>query len=509
MGSKSAPSAPDYTGAAVAQGASSEEVNRAQTYANRPTQTTPWGTSTWEASPTIDPSSGASVTQWNQNITLSPDEQAAFDSQSRIRAGLSQAAESGIQGAADSFSTPLDYSSLTQFGDKAEIPSFYGDPLPDRATAAEVSSSATQGLPQFATAPERTGNALRGAAQYATAPTAATAEGPDTQYSGLVNADVSNELSTQSLDATGAYNPDFADTQFQRQMSLQEPLMQRDAEALEVRLRNQGLRPGTEAYDNAMGDLQDQQGEIRSRAAQDSMRLGADEQQRQFGRELTTRQLGGQEVSDLYGRRMGSAEQQDTQRQQQFQESQVATAQQLDNELRAAGFNDQQRAQMVQEKMASNEQQFQQSLQQSQFSDSQRGQMVAENLSDNEQQFQQTMQQAEFQAQQRSTDIREKLAGGDQLFRQQMEQANYQNALRQAQVTEEMQKRGQSLNEINALIYGQQIGMPEMPNFAQASKSDAVNYLGAADSQGQFANQRYSTALSPINSGLTALGGFG
>jgi hypothetical protein len=94
MGSKSAPRAPDYTGAAEAQGASAQSNLRDQTYANRPNQTTPWGSSTWTPGTTIDPATGESVTSWNQDITLSAAEQDAFDSQSRIRAGQSGVAES-------------------------------------------------------------------------------------------------------------------------------------------------------------------------------------------------------------------------------------------------------------------------------------------------------------------------------------------------------------------------------------------------------------------------------
>jgi hypothetical protein len=65
--------------------------------------------------------------------------------------------------------------------------------------------------------------------------------------------------------------------------------------------------------------------------------------------------------------------------------------------------------------------------------------------------------------------------------------ANYQNTLRQSQVAEEMQRRGFSLNEINALLSGQQVGMPSMPGFTAAGRSQGVDYTGAA-SAGHQAN---------------------
>ena len=60
---------------------------------------------------------------------------------------------------------------------------------------------------------------------------------------------------------------------------------------------------------------------------------------------------------------------------------------------------------------------------------------------------------------------------------------NYQNQVRQAQTAEEMQKRGFSLNEINAILSGQQIGMPSMPGFNTAEKAQGADYMGAANSQ--------------------------
>jgi hypothetical protein len=58
--------------------------------------------------------------------------------------------------------------------------------------------------------------------------------------------------------------------------------------------------------------------------------------------------------------------------------------------------------------------------------------------------------------------------------------ANYQNTLRQQQITEEMQRRGFSLNEINAILSGQQIGMPGMPGFNQAGAAAGADLTGAA-----------------------------
>ena len=57
--------------------------------------------------------------------------------------------------------------------------------------------------------------------------------------------------------------------------------------------------------------------------------------------------------------------------------------------------------------------------------------------------------------------------------------ANAQNQLRQQAIAEEMQRRGMSLNEMNALLSGQQVNMPNMPSFNTATKSETPNILGA------------------------------
>lgn len=77
------------------------------------------------------------------------------------------------------------------------------------------------------------------------------------------------------------------------------------------------------------------------------------------------------------------------------------------------------------------------------------------------------------------------LTAGGQQFGEQLQSAGYQNTLRQQQIAEQMQKRGFSLNEINAILNGQQVGMPSMPGFNTAQRSEGVQALQAADMQGQ------------------------
>jgi hypothetical protein len=88
--------------------------------------------------------------------------------------------------------------------------------------------------------------------------------------------------------------------------------------------------------------------------------------------------------------------------------------------------------------------------------------------------------------------------------------ANMQNQLRQQAIAEEMQRRGQSLNEMNALLSGQQVGMPQMPSFNMAGQAQTPNYLGALqsgyDAQLGAVNARNAAAGNTLGS-LANLGG--
>jgi DNA-binding transcriptional MerR regulator len=64
-------------------------------------------------------------------------------------------------------------------------------------------------------------------------------------------------------------------------------------------------------------------------------------------------------------------------------------------------------------------------------------------------------------------------------------QSNQSAVLRQQALAEAMQRRGFSINEINAILNGQQVAMPQMPGFSTASAAQPVQYLDAAKSQYQ------------------------
>jgi len=80
---------------------------------------------------------------------------------------------------------------------------------------------------------------------------------------------------------------------------------------------------------------------------------------------------------------------------------------------------------------------------------------------------------------------------------------NMESKDRNRALAEQMQKRGFSLNEINALLSGQQVGMPDMPSFSNAGRGAATNYSGAAQSAGQYGLDKYSADQAMLNSAMS------
>lgn len=101
-----------------------------------------------------------------------------------------------------------------------------------------------------------------------------------------------------------------------------------------------------------------------------------------------------------------------------------------------------------------------------------------------------------------------RMQSGNQAIGQQyslnQQYADAANRLRQQAIAEQMQRRGMSLNEMNALLSGQQVAMPQMPSFQASGRAETPNILGAL-------GQQYDAQLGAYNAeqaaGAGMLGG--
>ena len=347
---KKVPKAPDYMALADKEADSSEDVTLQQTYANRPSQITPWGEVSWETDARIDPATGKPVTGWTQNLSLSPGEQESLDAQRRVTTGRSNLANDMFNRVGQEFGPSMDWSQFQ-----------------DLDTAPRAPQYSTEGFQDIGPTGLQT----------------------DLDYSGAYGVGDPNQIRQSAEDAI--YN---------RSTSRLDPMWQQRMGDMEVQLRNQGLTPGDEAYDRAMGNAERAKTDSYQTAMNESIMGGGAESDRMFGQMMGRR---GQDIGE------------------------INTQGQFGNAARQAMFGQQ---------GATREQQLGEMLR-----------MGNAGLSDS-------------------------ITAG-----------NYQNTVRQQQIAEQMQRRGFSLNEINAILTGQQISQPNAPSFQNATKSDAAQYMRAGESQ--------------------------
>jgi len=237
-------------------------------------------------------------------------------------------------------------------------------------------------------------------------------------------------------------------------MSQMLPVQRMQQESLETDLSNRGFKTGTRGYQRALDDLNQRQSAERYNA----LNMAGNEAQRLYGMQMGARQQGVNEAlgagnfanqaqGQLYGQLMGQANLANQAGQQAFGQN-----------LAAAQFGNQ----------AMNQ---------------------AQNLDINR-------MQAMNQAQQ-------------QQFGQNLQYANMMNQLRQQAIAEQMQRRGMSLNEMNALLTGQQVGMPQMPSFQRSGVAETPQLLNAANMGYQAQMDAYNAqqaGFGNVMSGLFSLG---
>lgn len=453
MGKKSGPPAPDYAGAAKQQAEASQELALQDTYANRPTINTPWGSQTWSQSSSIDPATGKPVTSWTQNINLSPQEQAALDSQQAIQQGRSQAAETLLGQATSAFQQPMNWNNLPQRPDQINAPNLTGGALPSGQVANKAFGFGGQITSDLGSRPDVMMNpGQRGQITGNIGPTG------DIQTS--LNADA-GDWRQRGQDAV---------------WNLQKPMFEEKRAGLENQLANMGLARDSDAWKSEMRRMDDAE----ARAQLQAIETGRGEAQQMFGQDIAAGQFANQAQGQQYQQALGSA---------QFENQ--AQGQDFAQLMQQAGFFNQAQGQ-----------DFNQDLAAGQFSNQAQGQG-----------YQQAMGSASFENQAGQQEFQNLMALAQTGDQRAIQQLNAQIAAggfnlgnRSGAISEEQARRGMTLNELNALLTGQQVAMPNMPNTPRATMGDAPNLLGAANSQYQSNLDQYNARMAFGNQ-LANLGG--
>lgn len=453
MGGKSGPAPVDYEGAAIAEGEAAKEVTAAQTWANRPIQENPWGNVNWEAEVVTDPGTGKPVTQWKQITQLADPMNEALWAQMNLQNMRSQLG-AGMMGA-------LQGQYFTE-GEDGQL--YYNSP--NWAGAGGMMMPGEPINVSMVNTPDRWGHLQWDIPQYQT-------EGAVRQLDFGNLPGISDPLANmQNLsgvqDTTGMYgdlsqvnDPQwtvqraeqaFYDRQFGRLNQQQ----QSERQQLEIKMRNQGLAPGDEAWDSQVQSMNQKHNDAIQNAQNEAIMAGGREAERMFGMEMGRRQQGASEIGQRFGEQMGR---------------------------RGQGWDELQGVIGMQQGIRG--QYGQELLDLGNFANAAAQQDFMQQMQAGAQGFQDTRQAAEFQNQARQQAMAERLGLAGYNTQQAYQYADYYNKLRQQQLNEYLTQRGFTLNEIQALLNNQQVGLPQFNQFTAASKADTAPILQGAYMQGQ------------------------
>jgi hypothetical protein len=503
-GKGSAPPAPDYKSAAEAQGKSSIEAIKAQTAANRPDIYTPFGNQTWTNNRTFDqagydaamadynnqmskatPSSRRWVDggssggdsdmsyggyweetpghspniqapdrnkyygedKWTQTTQLAPDAQAALDSQLEMQRGRSDLANGLMPQVAEAINKPLDWDSFQSMG--------------SAPTASAFSfAGAAPTLDRANNAPNLLHN-LNTIGLY---------DQGEFRANGLPEV---GQLNKNGIPGMPTYDGKFVQDIQNQALNFMAPDVQQRQSGLEAKLAAQGVTPGSAAYNNAMRQFNDQQ----SRDKYQALNVAMNQAQGMFNSGLAANAQGFGQNRDIFNSQLASNQNAFNQQNQSWQNNYNLDNMQFNQRLTEHNF-------------ANQAMQNQNSMNLANLGFNNQSALAQNSAALQNQGFNNQLMQNQFSQQQAIAD--------------------YQNKQRQQQIAEAQMRQLQPLNNINALLTGQQVGMPQMPSFNTAGAAQPVNYLGAANAQGNYqmqAAQMDNASANSLLGGAFGLGG--
>jgi hypothetical protein len=346
----SPPPAPDYTGAAQATAAGNKEAAIAAQEGNMINQYTPQGSVVYTQRGT----SGSGTPLWSQTVSLSPEQQAAYNKDVAMNARLQDVGMQGVGYVQNALNAPLQ--------------------SPGQAVG-------TAGTTNFVTG--------------VNAPTLRTEVGPTQQIQGNINQPNIN-LQTggqagqiqSSMESPELTQQRVTDALYQQQTQYLDPQFQRSQARLENQLANQGITRGSEAWNNAMQEQGQQRQQAYESARNAAIGQGVAAGSQMFQNQLAGGQFANTAQQQAYQQSLSNAQMQNQARAQQLQEA-LSTGQ-FANQAQAQAYA--QELQNLQAQNAALSQQFSFGQQNANLANQAANQQYAQQLS-NAQLANQAMQQ--------------------------------------------------------------------------------------------------------------------
>lgn len=340
--------------------------------------------------------------------------------------------------------------------------------LTGRVANEELTPMDWSSLSSFANAPTA-GNAQSVTNPYGFNPNSinTTAQAPTAQQTGVSgygqtqnSLDYGNNLAGIQTGAQASQTA--ANAAYQQATSRLDPQYQHAQSDLETKLANEGISQNSDAYSRAMQDFGNQKNDAYNQANMSAIQAGVNQGQTQ------------------YNEQMGLAQQQ---------------AQQMQNQGAFAN--------------AAQQQQYQQAVGNAQLYNTANQNTFSMGNTAQQQQLAAQVQQQQLNLGQQQQGYQQQLGAQNQNYNQQLQSATFQNQLRNQQLTDAMQQRGFSLNEVQALLNGQQVGVPSFGGYNTAAASQATDYSGAAQNQYSAGMDAYNASQATTNALLGAAGSMG
>ncbi len=257
--------------------------------------------------PTREQFTTGNVDQPNITQTLSPQEQQIFDAQQQARLGLSNVASQGVSNVGNVLGQPFNFSNYLRTGNFGN--SFGNSSQPGMRTGAPVQPPpaqdsskgyGTQAPPQMNADGSYRRMPMSPSAPSMNTPQGQQAEalgglyGPMDQNQGQNQTQGQSCIPQQQIDTSGvAKMPVNAGMTGQNAiMSRLQPQIAMERQQLETQLRNQGLAPGGEAYNNAMRLQSQKENDLLSQAAQQGIGMDMSANAQGFGQAQAQGQFG-------------------------------------------------------------------------------------------------------------------------------------------------------------------------------------------------------------------------
>ena len=349
-GKGSAPAAPDYTGAAQATAAGNKEAAIAAQEGNMINQYTPQGSVTYTQRGT----SASGTPLWQQNVTLSPEQQAAYNKDVAMNASLQDVGMQGVGYVQSALNKPL------------------ANPGQAQGTAGTTQFVSNVNAPTLNTQ----GGNLGGMTRNINEPSIGLQTGGQ---AGQIQGSVQDPSLVQQQ---------VTDALYKQQTQYLDPQFERSQAKMENQLANQGITRGSEAWNNAM-----QEANMQKQQAYESARSSAIGQGVAAGSQMYQNQLAGGQFANTaqqqaYQQSLANAQMQNSARAQQLQEA-LSTGQ-FTNAAQAQAY--QQELQNIQNQNAAMSQQFNFGQQNANLANQAANQQYAQQLS-NAQLYNQALQQ--------------------------------------------------------------------------------------------------------------------